>query len=98
MRSSAATTRRRARGCTRPMITSAESPPNAFAPSKDSSMSSSIWTGCAGDSEIRALRPSPWRVVEAQHQLSTRQLVDSADEQIVLEELIDGVKPPDLTG
>jgi hypothetical protein len=37
-------------------------------------------------------------VVEAQHQLSTRKLVDSADEQMVLEELIDGVKPPDVTG
>jgi hypothetical protein len=37
-------------------------------------------------------------VVEAQHQLSTRKLVDSADEQMMLEELIDGMKPPDLTG
>jgi hypothetical protein len=61
-------------------------------------MSSSIWTRCAGDSELRALRLSPWRVVEAQHQVSTRKLVDSADEQALLEELIDRVKPPDLTG
>ena len=44
-------------------------------------MSSSIWTRCAGDSEIRPLRRSPWRVVEAQHQVSTRKLVDSLDEQ-----------------
>jgi hypothetical protein len=36
--------------------------------------------------------------VEAQHQVSTRKLVDSADEQALLEELIDRVKPPDLTG
>lgn len=61
-------------------------------------MSSSIWTRCAGDSEIRALRLSPWRVVEAQHQVSTRKLVDSADEQILLEELIERVKPADRTG
>jgi hypothetical protein len=61
-------------------------------------MSSSIWTRCAGDSELRALRFSSWRVVEAQHQVSTRKLVDSADEQALLEELIDRVKPPDLTG
>ncbi|MEO8621407.1 MAG: RES family NAD+ phosphorylase [bacterium] len=61
-------------------------------------MSSSIWTRCAGDSELRALRLSPWRVVEAQHQVSTRKLVDSADEQALLEELIEGVKPPDQTG
>jgi hypothetical protein len=35
--------------------------------------------------------------VEAQHQVSTRKLVDSAEEQALLEELIDGVKPPDRT-
>jgi hypothetical protein len=35
--------------------------------------------------------------VEAQHQVSTRKLVDSAEEQILLEELIDRVKPPDTT-
>jgi hypothetical protein len=37
-------------------------------------------------------------VVEAQHQVSTRKLVDSADEQVLLEELIERVKPPDATG
>ena len=57
-------------------------------------MSSSIWTRCAGDSEIRALRLVPWRVVESQHQVSTRKLVANAAEQELLEELIDGVKPP----
>lgn len=60
-------------------------------------MSSSIWMRCAGDSEIRTLQLSPWRVVEAQHQVSTRKLVDSAEEQALLEELIERVKPPDLT-
>ena len=60
-------------------------------------MSSSIWTRCAGDSELRALRLAPWRVVEAQHQVSTRKLVDSVEEQALLEELIDRVKPPDHT-
>lgn len=57
-------------------------------------MSSSIWTRCAGASEIRALRLAPWRAVEAQHQISTRKLVDSREEQELLEELIDRVKPP----
>jgi hypothetical protein len=61
-------------------------------------MSSSIWTRCAGDSEIGALRLEPWRAVEAQHQVSTRKLVDSAAEQELLEELIDRAKPRDLTG
>jgi hypothetical protein len=60
-------------------------------------MSSSIWTRCAGDSELHALRRSPWRVVEAQHQLSTRKLVDSAEEQELLENLLERVKPPDDT-
>lgn len=60
-------------------------------------MSSSIWTRCAGDSELRAVRASPWRAVEAQHQVSTRKLVDSAEEQELLEELIDQTKPPDMT-
>jgi hypothetical protein len=36
-------------------------------------------------------------VVEAQHQVSTRKLVDSADEQVLLEELLERVKPPDDT-
>jgi hypothetical protein len=66
-------------------------------------MSSSIWTRCAGASSataqriVRPLRLSPWRAVEAQHQVSTRKLVDSVEEQILLEELIDGAKPPDVT-
>jgi hypothetical protein len=60
-------------------------------------MSSSIWTRCAGDSKLRPLRVDACRVVEAQHQVSTRKLVDTADEQSLLEELIDRVKPPDPT-
>jgi hypothetical protein len=61
-------------------------------------MSSSIWTRCAGDSERRPLHLSPWRVVEAQHPIATRKLVDSAEEHALLEDLIEGVKPPDQTG
>ena len=60
-------------------------------------MSSSIWTRCAGASEIRSLRLSPWRAVEAQHEVSTRKLVANAQQQALLEELIDRAKPPDLT-
>ena len=56
-------------------------------------MSSSIWTRCAGGSEIVALRLEPWRVVEGQHQVSTRKLVASDAEQAVLEDLIETVKP-----
>ncbi len=60
-------------------------------------MSSDIWTQCAGRSEIRALSLRPWRVVESQHQVSTRKLVDTLEEQALLEALIDGAKPPDAT-
>jgi hypothetical protein len=61
-------------------------------------MSSSIWTACAGASELGPLQLVPWRVVEAQHIASTRKLVDSAAEQELLETLIDGVKPPSPFG
>jgi len=57
-------------------------------------MQSRIWTRCAGSSEIRALAARPFRLVEAQHLTSTRRLVDSAEEQVVLEYLIEGAKPP----
>lgn len=60
-------------------------------------MSSNIWMQCAGSSELRTLAFTPWRVVEAQHLLSTRKLVDSAAEQELLEEMIDSVKPKDGT-
>lgn len=61
-------------------------------------MSSSIWTQCAGASEARLLRLVPWRVVESQHEVSTRKLVDSAAEQELLESLVDNVKPPVVVG
>ncbi len=60
-------------------------------------MSSDIWTQCEGRSEIRPLSLRAWRVVESQHQVSTRKLVDTLEEQALLEALIDGAKPPDST-
>src|SRR3954470_4873943 len=60
-------------------------------------MSSSIWMQCGGASNARALETEPWRVVEAQHQVSTRKLVESDEEQRLLEELIDAAKPPERT-
>src|SRR5690606_29208472 len=94
MRSWAGTTHRRAPGCTPRTTTSAACRRNGSAAWKGWSMSSSIWTQCAAGSELRPLRLEPWRVVEAQHRVSTRKLVDSAAEQAVLEELIEGSKPP----
>jgi hypothetical protein len=57
-------------------------------------MSSDIWTRCADDSEIGPLALVAWRLVEAQHVVSTRKLVESAAEQELLEELIERAKPP----
>jgi hypothetical protein len=68
-------------------------------------VSSNIWTQCADASKpagrrapFRTLRLSPWRVVEAQHQVSTRKLVDSLEEQALLEQLIETAKPPSRAG
>jgi hypothetical protein len=57
-------------------------------------MSSNIWTLCAGESRVAPLELAPWRIVESQHHVSTRKLVDSHEEQALLEELIDRAKPP----
>ena len=57
-------------------------------------MSPSIWTRCGGEANARPLRLRAWRVVEAQHRISTRKLVDSDAEQQLLEELIEAGKPP----
>jgi hypothetical protein len=57
-------------------------------------MSLSIWTRCAASFKPRKIELSAWRVVESQHVLSTRKLVDSDEEQVLLEELVDKVKPP----
>jgi hypothetical protein len=61
-------------------------------------MSSTIWTRCAGTSELRPLALDPWRVVEAQHQIATRRLVDDDEEQQVLEEILERSKPPRAEG
>jgi hypothetical protein len=57
-------------------------------------MSPSIWTQCAERFEPQRLGGSAWRAVESQHVASTRKLVDSDDEQEILEASIDSVKPP----
>lgn len=56
-------------------------------------MSRSIWTACAGSSSFERLTLTAWRSVESQTVTSTRKLVDSDEEQILLEELIEGIKP-----
>ncbi|MFE0014481.1 RES family NAD+ phosphorylase [Mesorhizobium sp. NPDC059054] len=56
-------------------------------------MSSPIWTPAALSSEAIGLGGQCWRMVEAQHHVSTLKLVDTLDEQTLLEELIEDTKP-----
>jgi hypothetical protein len=56
-------------------------------------MSPGIWMRCGGSSNLRELEATPWRVVESQQRISTRQLVDSDAEHQLLEELIEASKP-----
>ncbi|WP_339947128.1 RES family NAD+ phosphorylase [uncultured Albimonas sp.] len=57
-------------------------------------MSSITWTPAALRSEARPLRGSAWRMVEAQHVVSTLKLVDTLAEQEALERLLEETKPP----
>lgn len=57
-------------------------------------MSSPIWTECGGKRNRVLYEGRPWRVVEAQHRISPRRLVDTDEEQAILEELLDRTKPP----
>ena len=58
------------------------------------SVSASIWTRCGARASVRPLRARAWRVVEGQHRVSTRRLVDSHEDQELLEELLERSKPP----
>ncbi len=52
-----------------------------------------MWTPTALASELRRYRRTVWRVVEAQHRISTNRLADSLTDQARLEELADAAKP-----
>lgn len=57
-------------------------------------MSSPIWTPGALRSEAGPRRGAGWRLVEAQHRVSTMKLVDTLEEQALLEEELERTKPP----
>ena len=52
-----------------------------------------MWTPTALASEARTYRGQVWRVVEAQHRISTNRLADSLADQARLEALAEAVKP-----
>ncbi len=57
-------------------------------------MSSPIWTPVAVLSEAWEHQCKIWRIVEAQHVVSTMKIVDSLAEQALLEEILEQGKPP----
>ena len=57
-------------------------------------MSSRTWTPRAVASSAAAFAGVLWRAVEAQHVVSTRALVDTLEEQHLLERVLDQGKPP----
>lgn len=56
-------------------------------------MSFNTWTRAELSSESFSIAGACWRVVEAQHRVSTLKLVDSVEEQALLEDLIETTKP-----
>jgi hypothetical protein len=57
-------------------------------------MPSPTWTPDALRSRARRYESRCWRLVEAQHRVSTLKLADTLAEQALLEELIEETKPP----
>jgi hypothetical protein len=53
-----------------------------------------IWSLCEGNQFVKDIAAEPWRVVEDQHILSSRDLVDSREEHDLLEDLIEESKSP----
>jgi len=56
-------------------------------------MATKIWTQCNGINHIRLLNETAWRIIESQEMTATRKLVDSFDEQIILDDMIESNKP-----
>ncbi len=52
-----------------------------------------LWASCDGEKHIISLRKEPWRIVEAQHISSSRDLVDTLEEHDCLEALLEDSKP-----
>jgi hypothetical protein len=55
-------------------------------------MSSRTWTPAVVSRERYRLKGSCWRIVEAQHRVSTMKVVDTVEEQAILEILLDDTK------
>src|SRR5579883_749608 len=56
-------------------------------------MIADIWKEGNGEKNITTINETAWRIVELQENTSTRKLVDSLEEQKILDELIEQSKP-----
>ena len=56
-------------------------------------MSSNTWTPEELSSSVNPSSGNCWRVVEAQHVVSTAKITDSREEQTIVERLIEETKP-----
>lgn len=61
-------------------------------------MSSTTWTPHAVSSEACAWAGTAWRMVESQHMAATMKLVDTREEQDLLESLLEAGKPAPASG
>ena len=52
-----------------------------------------IWQACQGERHVRPLQCRAWRVVESQEVIATLTLVDTLEEQDLLEQLLESTKP-----
>lgn len=59
---------------------------------------SELWTQCRLQEAVRPIEGVLFRIVESQEQVATNSLVDSLEEQSVLEEMLERVKPPVRAG
>lgn len=53
-----------------------------------------IWQSCKGEQHKSTFSGTLYRLVESQEQVATMGYVDTLDEQALLEEMLDGIKPP----
>lgn len=57
-------------------------------------MTIDVWRECRGKDAIKSLNFNAHRIVESQEQIATANLVDTLEEQAVLEGLLEQTKPP----
>jgi hypothetical protein len=55
---------------------------------------SAIWAASEGPKHLGARYLQAWRVIEGQHKIPTRKLVDTLEEHELLEQILDQNKPP----